>query len=136
MSNGIPLIQPSTIAPNLDVAASKRSIFSAPTVDLNASIGMVQHMDKDQNDDEYVAMLHLDPSPIAKGVSAEAWAKTNRTLRSTFRPTTNEIAVYVAGRKAAEEVRVAHTRLHNSISLRYSDMGPIYSSLFRDRSSY
>ncbi|KAF9910212.1 Nucleoporin nup85 [Linnemannia zychae] len=103
MSNGIPLIQPSNTALDLDAAASKRSVFSAPTEDLNPGHGMVNQMDQDQNDDEYVAMLHLDPSPIRKGVSASSWAKTNRTLRSTFRPTTNEIAVYVAGRKAAEE---------------------------------
>ncbi|KAF9102010.1 Nucleoporin nup85 [Mortierella sp. GBA35] len=103
MSTGIPLIQPSATTPNRDAAASKRSIFSAPTVDLNIAHGMVHYMDKNKNDEEYVAELHLDPSPISKGVSAEAWSKTNRTLRATFRPTTNEIAVYVAGRKAAEE---------------------------------
>ncbi|KAG0375496.1 Nucleoporin nup85 [Mortierella sp. AD032] len=103
MSHGIPLIQPSNTALNLDATASKRSIFSAPTVDLNPTHGMIHNMDQDQNDDEYVAILHLDPSPIGKGVLAGSWAKTNRTLRSTFRPTTNEIAVYVAGRKAAEE---------------------------------
>ncbi|KAG0066038.1 Nucleoporin nup85 [Linnemannia elongata] len=103
MSTGIPLIQPSNTALNLNATAAKRSIFSAPTVDLNPTHGMVHDMDRDQNDEEYVAILHLDPSPIKKGVSADSWVKTNRTLRSTFRPTTNEIAVYVAGRKAAEE---------------------------------
>jgi hypothetical protein len=104
MSNGIPLIQPSNTALDLDAAASKRSLFSTPTEDLNSKHGLAHQMDQDQNDDEYVAMLQLDPSPIGKGVTAYSWAKTNRTLRSTFRPTTNEIAVYVAGRKAAEEV--------------------------------
>lgn len=105
MSTGIPLIQPSNTALNLNATAAKRSIFNAPTVDLNPTHGMVHDMDRDQNDEEYVAILHLDPSPIKKGVSADSWVKTNRTLRSTFRPTTNEIAVYVAGRKAAEEVK-------------------------------
>ncbi|KAF8945103.1 Nucleoporin nup85 [Haplosporangium gracile] len=103
MSTGIPLIQPSNTALNHNAAATKRSIFSTPTEDLNPDHGLVHDMDRDQNDEEYVAILHLDPSPIKKGVSADSWAKTNRTLRSTFRPTTNEIAVYVAGRKAAEE---------------------------------
>jgi hypothetical protein len=114
MSKGIPLIQPSNTTLNTNAATAKRSIFSAPTVDLNPSHGIVHDMDRDQKDEEYVATLHLDPSPIKKGISADSWAKTNRTLRSTFRPTTNEIAVYVAGRKAAEEVK--HGSLHDSIS--------------------
>ncbi|KAF9926314.1 Nucleoporin nup85 [Linnemannia zychae] len=106
MSNGIPLIQPSNITPKPDAAASKRTIFSAPTVDLNPRSGMngMDHqMDKDQNDEDYAPVLYLDPSPIGKGASVASWVKTNRTLRSTFRPATNETAVYVVGRKAAEE---------------------------------
>lgn len=133
MSKGIPLIQPSSTALNTNAAAAKRSIFSAPTVDLNPNPnhGIALDMDRDQNDEEYVAVLHLDPSPIKKGVSTDSWAKTNRTLRSTFRPTTNEIAVYVAGRKAAEEVQYGS---HHSITVKYGNTGPD-SIAFRDRRS-
>ena len=62
-------------------------------------------LDKDGNEGDSVSWVHLDPSPIGKDTTVEKWSQSNRTLQSTFRPSTNELAVYVAGKKAAEQVR-------------------------------
>ncbi|KAG0331544.1 Nucleoporin nup85 [Podila humilis] len=63
--------------------------------------------------------MYLDPSPIGKGITAETWTQKNRTIMSTFRPNTNEIAVFVAGKKAAEEFPVEQhaTEQDNTIFL-------------------
>ncbi|KAF9952220.1 Nucleoporin nup85 [Mortierella alpina] len=101
--SSIPLIQPSSSLSTFASHTPKRSIFSDPTVDRNDT-SIVQDLLNDQdNDDEYISTLHLNPSPISKGITAEQWTASNRTIGSAFRPSTNEIAVFVAGKKAAEE---------------------------------
>ncbi|KAF9087361.1 Nucleoporin nup85 [Mortierella sp. AM989] len=98
----IPLIQPSASASKFGASAPSRAIFSTPTVDIKDTNSEQDLLNGDMEDD-YVAAMYLDPSPIGKGNSTESWAQTNRTLAATFRPSTNEIAVFVAGKKAAEE---------------------------------
>ncbi|KAK3828775.1 MAG: Nup85 nucleoporin-domain-containing protein [Benniella sp.] len=99
----LPLIQPSSSVAKFGASTAKRSIFSAPTVDINDP-STEQDLLKEQDvDDNSILNLHLDPSPIGKGTSVGSWAKSNRTIGATFRPCTNEIAVFVAGKKAAED---------------------------------
>ncbi|KAF9997857.1 Nucleoporin nup85 [Modicella reniformis] len=99
----LPLIQPSNSAARFSASAAKRSIFSAPTVDINDESTEQDLLKEQEMGHSSVLTLHLDPSPIGKGVSVGSWTKNNRTIGATFRPCTNEIAVYVAGKKAAEE---------------------------------
>ncbi|KAG0244877.1 Nucleoporin nup85 [Mortierella sp. GBA43] len=96
----LPLIQPSNSTFKFDSSTTKRSIFSAPTVDINDP---TEDLTEEDLEDSSIPTLHLDPSPIGKGVTAQAWTQSNRTIRATFRPCTNEIAVFVAGKRAAED---------------------------------
>ncbi|KAG0257227.1 Nucleoporin nup85 [Mortierella polycephala] len=107
--SGIPLIQPSksSSAFGTNTATLKRSIFSDPTEDrIDSNSEQEQEQDNDHSDDGYVSVLYLDPSPIGKDISVEEWAKSNRTIRSSFRPSTNEIAVFVAGKRSKLEFGV------------------------------
>jgi len=99
----LPLIQPSLKASADGSRATKQSIFSNPTEDIYSDMDL--DLDKDGNEGDSVSWVHLDPSPIGKDTTVEKWSQSNRTLQSTFRPSTNELAVYVAGKKAAEQVR-------------------------------
>jgi hypothetical protein len=99
----LPLIQPSLKATADGSRATKQSIFSNPTEDIYSDMDL--DLDKDGNEGDSVSWVHLDPSPIGKDTTVEKWSQSNRTLQSTFRPSTNELAVYVAGKKAAEQVR-------------------------------
>ncbi|KAG0319865.1 Nucleoporin nup85 [Dissophora globulifera] len=99
----IPLIQPSSSASRFSASDIRRSIFSTPTVDINDASTEQDLNDEYAGQDE-VPTLYLDPSPIGKGTAAESWTRQNRTIGATFRPSTNELAVFVAGKKAAEEV--------------------------------
>ncbi|KAF9580921.1 Nucleoporin nup85 [Lunasporangiospora selenospora] len=110
--SGIPLIKPST-GSAFGASTTRRSIFSHPTMDLQGGGGMSngikdQLLDEDMEADP-IPTLYLDPSPIGKGVSVKDWTAKNRTIRSTFRPNTNEVAVYVAGKKGAEEFPIKQT---------------------------
>jgi hypothetical protein len=108
----LPLIQPSSSVAKFGASTAKRSIFSAPTVDINDP-STEQDLLKEQDvDDNSIPNLHLDPSPIGKGTSVGSWAKSNRTIGATFRPCTNEIAVFVAGKKAAEDVCLQFSLSH------------------------
>ncbi|KAF9198989.1 Chitin synthase, class 3 [Haplosporangium sp. Z 27] len=98
----IPLIQPSALASKFGASAPNRAIFSKPTIDIKDSSSEQDLLNEGDNEEDYVAM-YLDPSPIKQGTTIESWAQSNKTLAATFRPSTNEIAVFVAGKKAAEE---------------------------------
>ncbi|KAF9438961.1 Chitin synthase, class 3 [Entomortierella beljakovae] len=98
----IPLIQPSASALKFGASAPSRTVFSIPTVDIKDA-SMESDLLEDGSMDDYATTMHLDPAPIDKGTSTKSWSQMNKTLASTFRPSTNEIAVYVAGKKAAEE---------------------------------
>ncbi|KAF9174711.1 Nucleoporin nup85 [Mortierella sp. AD010] len=98
----IPLIQPSASALKFGASAPNRAIFSTPTVDIKDE-SSEQDLLNEGDMDDYVTAMYLDPSPINKETSVKSWAQSNRTLAATFRPSTNEIAVFVAGKKAAEE---------------------------------
>ncbi|KAF9425389.1 Nucleoporin nup85 [Podila epigama] len=103
----IPMIQPSRMAV-ASASSSKHSIFSDPSVNLRTrgkDLDNENSFDKDLKQD-YISSLFLHPSPIVKDSSVESWTQSNRTIRSAFRPSTNEIAVFVAGKKAAEEFPV------------------------------
>ncbi|KAI9237570.1 MAG: Nup85 nucleoporin-domain-containing protein [Podila humilis] len=117
----IPMIQPSRMAVT-SASSTKRSIFSEPSVNLRSRdkdlVNMEPTLDENLKQD-YISTMYLHPSPIAKGTTAESWTRNNRTIRSAFRPSTNEIAVFVAGKKAAEEfpVKQQATNLDNTIFL-------------------
>ncbi|KAG9325016.1 hypothetical protein KVV02_000525 [Mortierella alpina] len=101
--SSIPMIHPSSSLSTFASHTPKRSIFSDPTVDRNAASFEQDLLNDQDNDDEHVPTLHLNPSPISKDTTAQKWTASNRTIASAFRPNTNEIAVFVAGKKAAEE---------------------------------
>ena len=100
----IPLIQPSNSASRFGARAEKHSIFSAPTIDINDGSTEQDLLNEKDLEDSHVSTMYLDPSPIKNGTSVKSWTRNNRTIGATFRPSTNEIAVFVAGKKAAEEV--------------------------------
>ncbi|KAG0053819.1 Nucleoporin nup85 [Gryganskiella cystojenkinii] len=101
----IPLIQPSFKSSADGTRSVKRNIFSNPTEDIYGD-NVDLDLDKDGGEGDFVSWVHLDPSPIGKDTTVEKWSKSNRTIQATFRPSTNELAVYVAGKKAAEEFPV------------------------------
>ncbi|KAI7818859.1 Nup85 nucleoporin-domain-containing protein [Gamsiella multidivaricata] len=107
----IPLIQPSSSAARFGASTTKRSIFSTPTVDLHDRITEQDLLNEQDNEEDYVSTMYLIPSPIGKDISVQSWTRNNRTIEAVFRPSTNEIAVFVAGKKAAEEFPI---RQHSS----------------------
>ncbi|KAF9166768.1 hypothetical protein DFQ26_006982 [Actinomortierella ambigua] len=82
-----------------DTSSPASPLFRGPT-SLIKEPGTSKKRDREAASDESVHTLYLYPP--SKNVPK--WPLPNRTLGTAFRPSTNEVAVYVAGKKAAEEV--------------------------------
>ncbi|KAG0227725.1 Nucleoporin nup85 [Actinomortierella wolfii] len=74
-------------------------LFRGPTP-LIKELGTTKKQEKTSTGEDKVHTLYLYPS----SKNTPKWPVPNRTLGTTFRPSTNEVAVYVAGKKAAEEI--------------------------------
>ncbi|KAF9973873.1 hypothetical protein BGZ73_002865 [Actinomortierella ambigua] len=82
-----------------DTSAPASPLFRGPT-SLIKDTSTSKKRAREAANAENVHTLYLYPS--SKNVPK--WPLPNRTLGTAFRPSTNEVAVYVAGKKAAEEV--------------------------------